>query len=166
MAQQLFISMNDLKRYSVISGNIDDDKLVQFAKIAHDIHLQNYLGTDLFVRLKAGITAADLSAAETALLNDYVKPMAIHWTLVEVLSFSAYTVSNKGIFKHRSEDSESVDKEEVDWLVNKHRDLAENYTQRFIDYMCYNSSSFSQYTSNTDNDISPDKKAYRTGWVL
>ena len=167
MAQALFYSMKDLKRFSSLSGNIDDDKLLQFAKIAHDIHIQNYLGTDLFNRLEAGIIASDLTANETSLLNDYVKDMAIHWTLVEAIDALAFTISNKGVFKHTSEDSESATKEDIDWIVNKHRGRAQYYTNRFIEYMCENGSTFPEYSSNTNSDVKPSKSSYTEGgWVI
>ena len=60
----------------------------------------------------------------------------------------------------------SVTKEEVDYLVEKHRDIAEYYTRRFIDYMSFNQSSFPEYTSNTNDEIHPDRDALFNGWVL
>ena len=57
-------------------------------------------------------------------------------------------------------------KEEVDYLVQKHRNIAEYYTTRFIDYMSFNQSLFPEYTSNTNDDIHPDKDALFNGWVL
>lgn len=166
MAKALFISVKDLKRYSALSGNTDPDKLVQFASIAHDIHIETYLGTKLFDRLRAGIISDDLTATETALIDDYIKPMAIHWCLVEVMGFAAYTVTNKGVYKHFSENSETVTKEEVDWIVQKHRNLAESYTNRFQDYMCYNGSDFDEWDDNTEADIKPSNNSYFSGWVL
>ena len=44
MAQKaLFITINDLKRKSIIDGNVDADKLIQFIEVAQDTHIQNYL---------------------------------------------------------------------------------------------------------------------------
>ena len=56
--------------------------------------------------------------------------------------------------------------EEVDYLIEKHRDIAEYYTRRFIDYMSFNQNLFPEYTSNTNDDIHPDKDALFNGWVL
>ena len=106
MAEALFVTTTDLKKFSALAGNIDDDKLVQWVKIAQDTHVQNYLGTDLFVRLKAGIIAADLTANETALINNYIKDMTIHWALSVAMPFLPYTVASKGVYKHSSENSE------------------------------------------------------------
>ncbi len=39
------------------------------------------------------------------------------------------------MFKHRSENADSVSKDEVDYLVEKARTNAEWYSRRFIDFM-------------------------------
>lgn len=166
MVNQLFISAKDIKVYSSLTGDIDDDKLKQWIKIAQDTHVQNYLGTDLFVRLKAGIIAGDLTANETNLLNNYIKDMTIHWSLVVAVGFLPYTISAKGIFKHTSENSETVDKDEVDDLVQKHTNLAQYYTTNFINYMCYNESLFPEYDTNTNEDRKPDQKSDFNGWMI
>lgn len=166
----IFITANDLKRYSVINGNVDNDKFMQFIEIAQDIHIQNYLGTDLYEKLQSSIinnTINDVVNADYKLLLDtYVKPMLIHWAMVEYLPYAAYTVANGGVYKHSSETSQTVDKNEVDFLIEKQRNTAEHYTRRFIDFMCFNSSTYPEYNSNSNGDVYPDKKSNFGGWVL
>lgn len=162
----LLIQTDDLKRFSSLSGNLDDDKLIQFIKIAQDIHLQNYLGTDLLNALLDGVENTNLTANETALINNYVKDMLIHWALVEALGHVAYTISNNGVFKRTNENSETVSKDELDSLIERHRKIAQSYTRRFVDYMCYNDNLFPEYDSNTNEDMNPSKKTNFNGWVL
>ena len=47
MATALFINRTDLVKNSIIDGNVDTDKFIQFIKIAKQIDIQNLLGTDL-----------------------------------------------------------------------------------------------------------------------
>ena len=166
MSKALFITNEDLKRFSLLSGNVDDDKIIQYISIAQDVYIQQYLGSKLFNKISDGIITGHLVSPYLELLEDYIKPMTIHWALVELLPFIAYTVSNKGVFKHSSENSETVSKEEVDFLVNKHRDLAQNFTRRFIDYMCYHTNEFPEYVANVKNDIRPSHSSNSGGWVL
>ena len=166
MAYQLFIQTLDLKQLSALSGDVDDDKLKQFVRIAQDMHVKNYLGTDLFDRIQAGITAADLTAGETTLLNTYIKPMTVYWSLVEVVSMVGYTIANNGIYKRFAENSEAASESEIDTLIQKHRSWAEYHTRRFIDYMANNGSDFPQYTSNSGEDISPSKDGTHYTWQL
>ena len=167
MAEALLIQPIDLKRFTFVDGNLDVDKILQFVKISQDIHIQSYLGTDLLNKLKTDITNNTLSGVYLSLLEDYVKPMVIHWSMVEYLPFAAYNVTNKGMYKSTSENAETVEKNEVDFLIQKSRSLAENYSQRFVDYMVYNQSSFPEYTSNTENDLFPNHGSNQiTNWYI
>ena len=166
MAEALFITRDDIVRYTALNGNVDTDKFIQFIKIAQDIHIQNYLGTKLFQKLQADIVAGTLAGNYQTLVVTYVKPMLIHWGMVEYLPFAAYTIANKGVYKHSSENSENVDKNEVDYLLEKERSIAQNYTQRFIDYMSFNQPLFPEYRSNKNNDIFPDSMNNYTGWYI
>jgi hypothetical protein len=46
MATALWIKREDLVRNTAIGGNVDTDKFIQFIKIAQEIHIQNYTGTE------------------------------------------------------------------------------------------------------------------------
>lgn len=166
MATALFVKREDIVRNSVIDGNVDFDKFVQYVKIAQEIHIRNYLGTDLYNKISADIVAGTLSGDYLELVNVYVQPMLIHYALVDYLPFAAYSVKNGGIFKHSSENAETATKDEVDYLVQKERDIAEYYTRRFIDYMSFNQESFPEYYTNSNDDIHPDTDATYSGWVL
>jgi hypothetical protein len=167
MATALFIKTEDIKRNTPMSGSVDVDKFIHYIKIAQEIHIQRYLGTDLYKRLQAGIVADDLSATEKGLLNDYIQSPLIYFAMVEYLPFAAINVSNGGVFKHTPENAVTVDKSEIDYLVQKHRDTAQYYAKRLVDYLCNNASDFPEYSTNTDNEINPSKKVgYSGGWFL
>jgi hypothetical protein len=166
MAQALFIGRDDIVKFTALNGNVDTDKFIQFVKIAQDTHIQGYLGTKLFNKINDGIVAANLTNPYTMLLNVYIKPMVIHWSMVEFLPFAAYTIASKGVFKHNSENSSNVDKAEVDYLVEKERSIAEHYTRRFIDYMSFNQSQFPEYNTNSNADMFPDKQSSFSGSYL
>lgn len=166
MAEALFITRNDIVKFTALNGNVDTDKFIQFIKIAQDIHIQNYLGSKLFQKLQADIVANTLTGNYLTLVETYVKPMLIHWAMVEYLPFAAYTIANKGVYKHSSENAENVDKNEVDYLLEKERSIAQHYTQRFVDYMSFNQTLFPEYRANINNDVFPDSNAINIGWYL
>jgi hypothetical protein len=166
MAKAIFIQLKDIPKYTVANGNIDNDKFIQFIKIAQDIHLQGLLGTDLFDKISVDIVAVSLSGDYLDLVNDYVKPVLIHFAMVEYLPFAAYTVANKGVYKHTSENGETVDKFEIDFLVEKQRQIATHYAERLNAYLCNNSELFPEYLTNSNGDMYPDRDLNVTGWVL
>jgi len=166
MATALFITRTDLVRNSILDGNVDTDKFIQFIKIAQEIHIRNYLGSDLYNKISNDILANNLNGDYLTLVNTYVQPMLIHYAMVDYLPFAAYTIKNGGIFKHTSETAQTVTKGEVDYLVQKELDIAEYYTRRFIDHMSFNQAKFPEYTSNSNDDIYPSHDANFNGWVL
>lgn len=170
MATALFISREDLVRNTLISGSLDVDRFIQFINIAQVIHVQNFTGTKLYDAISNMIINNTLTVADNPnylkLVTDFLQPMLIQYAMVEYLPFAAYTVGNGGVYKHTSETSVSVDKLEVDYLIEKSRKLAEYYTERFTDYMIYNQNLFPEYTTNNQSDVYPDYTVQNTGWNL
>ena len=168
MATVLFINRTDLVRNSIIDGNVDSDKYLPFLKLAQEVHIQNYLGTQMYNSLTVAIPNIDLpaNARWKTLLDDYVVPMLIWFSQVEYIPFASYQLRNGGMMKHRSENADTVSKEEVDFLVEKARTNAEWYSRRFIDFMAFNQTTYPEYTSNVNDDIYPSYDATFNGWVL
>jgi hypothetical protein len=163
----LFISVAELKKKSIIDGNVDSDKILQFVEVAQDTHIQNYLGTDLYNKLQSEIVAGTLSGNYLSLLNDYIKPMLIWYSQATILPFLLFQVKNGGVYKHSSENSETINKDELDYIIQRTRDNAEFYTKRFLDYICANSTLFPEYLTNSNGDMYPDKDVnYSGGWLI
>lgn len=166
MAQALFVTTTDIAKFTSLNGNLDPDKFTDKMKVAQDIHIQSILGTKLFNKINDGIVAGTLVAPYTTLLTSYIKPMVIHYTMVEYLPFASYTFANKGVYKHGSENGETISKEEMDSLIEKERSLAQHYNERFVDYICFNSNLFPEYNTNSNGDMFPDKDVNLSGWYL
>jgi len=166
MEQALFIQTDDVIKFTALNGGLDPDKFIQFVKIAQDINIQGALGSNLYEKINTDLLNDNLTGDYLDLKNRFIKPMLIHWTMTHFLPFASYTVANKGVYKHGSENSTSVEKNEVDFLVSKSRDVAEHYTQRFLDYICKNKDKFPEYSNNTAEDMKPETDNYFGGWVL
>ena len=90
MATVLFITRKQLVQNSIIDGNVDTDKFIQFIKIAQEIHIRNYLGTDLYNKISndiAGVGGATLTGAYLTLVTTYIQPMLIHFAIRKSTSF-------------------------------------------------------------------------------
>jgi hypothetical protein len=167
MATTLFITPNDLKQNTILNGNVDTDLFIQFIKIAQQMHVQNYLGTKLYEAITTKINTTTLTGDYLNLTVDYIQPMLIHFAMVDYLPFANYQIRNGGVFKHKTENSESTSKDELDILVQKHRTFADFYAKRFVDYMgIFASQKFPEYWLNRDDDMYPDRNPNPIGWVL
>ncbi len=166
MAEALLVTRQDIVKFTALNGNVDTDKFIQFVKIAQDTDLQNYTGTQLLEKIKADILASTLTGDYLTLTTSFLKPMLIHLAMKYYLPFAAYTISNKGVYKHNSENSTNVEKNEVDYLITKQTAIAQHYVERFIEYITNNSSLFPEYNSNSSGDMYPDTNNNYTGWFI
>ena len=169
MATVLFINRTDLVRNSIIDGNVDTDKFIQFIKIAQQIDIQQIIGTNMYDGLTNAIVAGiDLpeNARWKTILDNYIVSMLIWYAQANYIPFCAYQIKSGGIYKHTSENAQNVDKNEVDFLVEKARTNAEWYSRRFIDFMSFNQATYPEYTNNVNDDIYPSYEATFNGWVL
>jgi hypothetical protein len=166
----LFITTDDLRRKSIIGGAVDADKFIQFIEVAQDIHIQNYLGTKLYDKISSLIVNDTIddtgNAVYKTLLNDYLTPMLIWFAQSDYYMFASYQVSNGGVFRHRSESSETPSMQEIKSLVDSSRDKAEFYVRRFLDYMDNNNNSYPEYNDTNSDGMYPDKNENFNGWVL
>lgn len=161
MSKALFITTTDLKKRSIVSGNLDPDKIVQFIEVAQDTHIQNYLGGKLYKKMQTLITGDTINQAGNAdyktLLDDYIKPMLIWFAQSDYIPFAAFQISNGGVYKHRSENSDTASMEEVNMLARRALETAEFYTRRFMDYMDHFSYLYPEYLESANEDMMPDK---------
>jgi hypothetical protein len=168
--ESLFITRDDITRLTAMGGSVDVDKYIQFIKIAQDLHIKKYLGQNLFEKLQLLISAGTINLPINVnykdLLEIYVKYMTIHFSMVEYLPFASYTIGNKGVYKHTSENGVVVDKSEIDMLIEKERQIAQSYTQRFIDHIQNYSSLYPEYNTNSNGDMYPTTKNNFNGWHL
>ena len=166
MAQVLFVSPADVIKRTGINGNVDRDQMIQFIKIAQDIHIQQILGTKLFNKIASDINSGSLAGNYESLLTNYIQDMVIHYAAIEILPYIHYKVANGGIYTKGSENGQNVTKEDLDYLIQKERDIAEHYSRRFIDYMSFNNALYPEYNTNNNEDMYPTKNQNFNGWVL
>lgn len=169
MAKALFASTTYVKKKSIISGSVDPDKMIQFIETAQDMHIQNYMGTALYKKVQSLIVASTIqdpvNAKYKLLLDDYIKPMLAWFAQAEYIPFAAYTLSEGGLFKHRSENSDEVDRIEIAGLASRANDKASFYAERFVEFMCDNHNDYPEYNLGSQ-DMEPDKDVDSFGWFL
>jgi hypothetical protein len=169
MAKALFASVNYVKKKSIINGSVDPEQMVQFIETAQDMHIQNYMGSALYKKVQNLIVSETIGNSENekyrTLLDDFIKPMLAWYAQSEFIPFAAYSISKGGIFKHRSDNSDSVDRSDIAALASRAKDNASFYADRFTNYMCDNSNDYPEYNTG-DQDMTPDHDVDSFGWYL
>ena len=161
MSYALFISRNDIIKQTPLQGSIDADRLLSFVRTAQDKYMLNLLGTVLFYYIQAQIEAGtvdQLGPYYQRLLNDHIKPTLIWYSVVEYLPFSNVQFKSEGAVKHKSEQSETVEKDQVDYLLQKAMNSADFYATRMQNYLIAYSNQIPQYLQSIGNStqVFPD----------
>jgi hypothetical protein len=159
-----FISTVFLKENTTIEDNVDDTKLVPFIYTSQDTHIQQALGTTLYNRIKEGVVNNDLNIDEEDLLRDYIQPCLAQWSFYEVYPFLNFKTTNKAVSKESSEFSQPSELDEIKYMRNAIRDLAEFYLKRLTKYLCDYSTLFPEYENpDSKENLPSNSKSYFSG---
>lgn len=155
----LFITRNDITKTSPLQGSIDADSLLPYVRTAQTKYMENLLGSVLFEKLQADIIAGTpFTGKYKTLMEEHVKPTLVWYSVVEYLPFSTTKFKSEGAVRHKSEQSESAGKREIDYLGHKSADNAEYYATRLQDYLLANGNDIPEYyeSKGDSTQIYPD----------
>ena len=164
-----FISVDDLKDYTPINSNVDDKRLIMGIYDAQEIYIQGTLGGKLYNKLKTIVDDGTISTLTNykILLDEYIIPTLIRWSMVEILPHTSIKIENKGVQQQTSDNSNPVELGTLKYYIALNKDKAEFYQKRMIDYLLQNSSLYPEYLStNRFDEMIPDKNAYFSGIEL
>jgi len=163
----LFISLKDLSSQTALTGNIDPAKLLPAIRAVQEIELPQLLGTDLYNKISADIIEGTLTGVYLKLKQEYIHNLLIHLSVAYYLPYSSYIISNGGVSKWTGGENHSgVTLSELNFMVNKETEIASMYKKMLVDYLCYNSSDFPEYSTNTNEDTRPNDGSDYTSLFL
>ena len=162
----LFISVDYLRDNSIINGNVDGVYLEPYITIAQNIHIEAIIGTKLYNNLVS--TISSLSVVDKKLLDDYIQPALIQWSMYEALPFINYKLTNKSVSTNGSDNADPVGLEEIHYLRESIKSAAESLSERTTDFLRENVLDYPLYCANGDalDDIHPNKDNFTCGLVL
>lgn len=167
MAQTIILLRNnELTKNSIIGGNVDPDRWLPAVKAAQKTEIKQLLGPELYSKIETDfntIAQSGLTGLYLELYENFLVDLITHKSSEIYLSTGAYLVTNNGITKSFSDSSETVSKEEVDYLVHSSRKLYEMYKNDFLKWIKVNGNSIPEW----ENDIKPSIKYINPGgWFV
>jgi hypothetical protein len=169
----LIITENYLKQNSIVNDNTDMKIITPTIVLVQDKYIHPMLGSDLFNEIQSQIDAStpgtkdQVSTANQTLLDDYVLPCMLWYVLCECTPVFKYRYMNKGIMVKNSENSSSVDLQEIQFLMDKWKDNAEMYAERCKRFLYQEAVTYPKFYLNPNiDDIKPNKTNYTAGFHL
>lgn len=158
----IFISEQLFKERTGASNQIDARQIVPLIKVAQDMHIQPALGSTLYIRLQNGITANNLVARETNLLDNYITDALIWFTMASLPMTIGFQLFAKGFLQKSAEETVTPDRADLELIEQKYTSIAEFYKTRLVRYLQENETLFPEYLNFTQaiDTITPDQNAY------
>lgn len=112
----LLIKQDELTTSTPLGGNIDLYKLVPAYKLAQLTVIKPILGDELYQKIVEDFSNDTLVGDYEVLYNLYIKNMLIHLGTSYYLTYGAYQLDNRGIFKHKADNVVEVSQEDIDYI--------------------------------------------------
>ena len=157
--QPTLINAEYLKQYSLFPKNYDLTDIQNFIPISEQIHILPILGISLYEELLDQVTTNTLTDENSTLLLEVYRVEGIA-VLYESLPFVWAHVSQVGITKGKSDNSDSIENRDIAYLnthIKAQLDYAKKYLKEWLDEYAIN---FPLYKKEDDECCRPMDKSH------
>lgn len=161
MATVILIKNNDLAKLSNMGGNIDPDRYWYAVRDAQKTILKPLLGKELYDKICSDFSGGTLTDAYKELYDDYILDIVVHHAASLYLAAGAYQITNAGITKASPDNTETVSKSEVDYMVFHQRNLGKDYERQMLKHLKDNKESYPEYDCGCGKHVDN-----HYGWLL
>lgn len=166
--QDRFLDTADSGLLAYVESGFDQKLMSELIWDVQELYILPIIGTGLYNELKTQSRAGTLTSLNQTLLFEKIRP-ALKWlVLSKGAHIFTYKIAKQGIVKKNSENSTTVDINEIDRAVKQFESFAQSYAERLKNYLVENSSSFPLYENAGDgvDTIHPTGNQYGVGWVM
>lgn len=170
----LFINEDYVKKYSPVLNNVEYHIIKSHVIEAQNIDVVRIIGEWMYDEIigqyednfNSGTT---IDTKYTTLVNDYIKPTLLYFSLYNAMYDLYLKITNKGIQVQKSEFSDPISEELLQKYMSSYRNKAEFYRQRLQAYLFNNQDTYEKWRDTDPNNpysILPDKNegaGYNTG---
>jgi hypothetical protein len=161
MATVILIDGDNLTRNSILGGNIDVDKLWPAVKACQQTLIKPLLTQPLYDKISDDYLNDTLTGIYLTMYEDYIKDLVIYGSAgIYIAAGGAYQISNTGIVKARTDNSEALSKNDVDYLYNFNKQLYDGLKEEFLKWLKDNP--VPEYTTT----CSSTNQRLLGGWLL
>lgn len=147
---RLILTVDELRSYSLISRNTDVNKLIPFIRLATDLYLKPILGDYAIEYIKENDYPNEV-------IKDKILTTLCLYTDFLAYRHLAYTITEKGITKEKSENSDSLNSVELGQSLNDLKALADASVDILINYINNNKESLTVLFKDEFKGIPNDK---------
>jgi len=135
LIETMLISEELLKLYSPISNNLSVNKVLPFIYLAQNYYINPVLGDALMEELQNQIDKDELTDENKSLILKIAPALANYTTFLALRSLT-YTVSEKGVVCESSDNSRTINKDELAPFIEDVKRQAEMSIDLLAKYLC------------------------------
>ena len=146
MSFKYFIDTVYIKENTPIQDNLDPKLIQMTLQEAQQITLRDTIGSDLYDEIYSQFPDT-LSAANSTLLNEYIKPILKYAVLQDSLIPIAYKFRNNGVVKMDGNGLIAASLDELRTIEAGYAQKKDHYIERMNRYLCLNSTLYPKWTN-------------------
>ena len=154
----LLVSEEKLKAFTTINDNVSPQLLIPYVFNAQNTYLVNLIGSSFLKELYLQVRTNTVSVANRFILDEYIGNVVLNYALMMALPFLKYKILNKSILSPKSESADSIDLDELKYLVAQVKNTAEQYSMLLQKYLFWHSNEYILWNNALAMDgVIPDK---------
>jgi len=154
----LLVSEEKLKAFTTVNENVSPQLLIPYILNSQNTYLVNLIGSSFLKELYLQVKTGTVTEANTYILDEYIGQVVLQYGLMMALPFLKYKILNKSILSPKSETSDSIDLDELKYLVAEVKNTAEQYAMLLQRYLFWHSADYPLWNNALAMDgVIPDR---------
>jgi hypothetical protein len=154
----LLVSEEKLKAFTTINENVSPQLLIPYILNSQETYLVNLIGSSFLKELYLQVRTNTVTAANRFILDEYIGQVVLQYGLMMALPFLKYKILNKSILSPKSESADSIDLDELKYLVAQVKNTAEQYAMLLQKYLFWHSADYPLWNNALAMDgVIPDR---------
>lgn len=143
-----------LKDNSELQNNCDMKKVLRNILIAQRVFILDSLGTILYNKIIADYDADTLTGLYSTLVEEYIQPTLVQYTMYKSLPFLKYSFTNKSVVSKNADNVDSVELSELKYIQNQYKQSGDEMLLAMKKYIIeeYSNGNFPEFGENEDLD--------------
>jgi len=156
--QILLVSEEKLKAFTTINENVSPQLLIPYILNSQETYLVNLIGSSFLKELYTEVRTNTVTVANQFILDEFIGQVVLQYGLMMSLPFLKYKILNKSILSPKSESADSIDLDELKYLVAQVKNTAEQYAMLLQRYLFWHSADYPLWNNALAMDgVIPDR---------
>lgn len=147
----LWLKNKDIPTLTSFSGNIDADQLLPYVYIAQTTEMKRILGIDLYNKIDSSFQEGTaLTGDYKKIYDDYIVDILTYYSCAKYMSFGGIKITNVGIFKMTSPETQNLEQKDVENLIGRMTQLGAQCEVNFYEYI--NTLEIQEWKKNSETE--------------